>query len=98
MGFFGKSFEEKVAEALDTLRGRNLGVDMLSATVDGKVVTLNGVAKTKEAKSRIMTEFNTMVETENTLNLIRVDAPKPVPTPVAATMPRVEAEPARLSS
>lgn len=93
MGLFGKSFEEKVAEALDTMRGKGLGVDMLNAKVDGKVVTLTGVAKTAEAKSRAMTEFNALVETENTMNLIRVDAPKPASTPTVAA-PKVEAAPA----
>ena len=83
MGLFGKSFEEKVAEALDTLRSRGLGIEMLSATIDGKVVTLTGVAKSAEAKSRVMTDFNAMVETENTLNQIRVDAPKVTPAPPA---------------
>lgn len=43
----------------------------LRATVEGKVVTLEGQADSLDAKGRIMAEFNRMVNTENTVNRIR---------------------------
>jgi LysM repeat protein len=68
MGIFGKSFEEKVNE--------------LRATVEGKIVTLEGQADSMETKGRIMTEFNKLVATENTVNRIRVQA-----APAATSIP-----------
>ena len=82
MGIFGKSFSQKVQEAVAALGGSIPGVRSLKATVDGKVVTLEGEADTMEAKGRVMTEFNKLVNTENTINRVRVkEAPatKPVP-------------------
>jgi len=85
MGIFGKSFDERVQEAVAALGGSIPGVRGLKASVAGKVVTLEGEAETMEAKGRVMTEFNQLIRTENTINRIRVkEAPaaKPVPIPV----------------
>jgi LysM repeat protein len=87
MGIFGKSFSQKVQEAVTALGGSVPGVRGLKATVDGKVVTLEGEADTMDTKGRVMTEFNKIVNTENTINRLRVkEAPaaKPVPPPSAA--------------
>ena len=84
MGIFGKSFDERVQEAVAALGGSIPGVRGLKASVAGKVVTLEGEAETMEAKGRVMTEFNQLIRTENTINRIRVkEAPaaKPVPSP-----------------
>ncbi len=75
MGLFGKSFEEKVQEAVEAVRGRT-GVEDLRATVDGKVVTLHGAATSMERKSQVMDEFLSLIEPENTFNLIRVESPE----------------------
>jgi LysM repeat protein len=89
MGIFGKSFDQKVREAVTALGGSVPGVRDLRATVDGKVVTLEGEVDTMEAKGRVMTEFNKLVATENTINRIRVkEAPaakpsSPLPAPKA---------------
>ncbi|MGB7295769.1 MAG: LysM peptidoglycan-binding domain-containing protein [Candidatus Aminicenantales bacterium] len=86
MGIFGKSFGRKIQEAVVALSGSVPGVRDLRATVDGKVVTLEGEADTMEAKVRVMTEFNRMITTENTVNRIRVkEAPaaRPAPPPQA---------------
>ena len=72
MGLFGKSFDQKVKEAVAAIGGSIPGVRDLRATVDGKVVTLEGEADTMEAKGRVMTEFNKLVSTENTINRLRV--------------------------
>ena len=67
---FGKSFDEQVQAAVADLA--HLGVRNLAAKVDGKVVTLTGEAPDVATKARVMHEFNTKVETENTLNMIRI--------------------------
>jgi len=80
MGLFGKSFEEKVEDALTTIRGMGLGIKTLLADIDGKVVTLKGNVESRDDKFKIMKEFNSLVETENTLNLIKVvEAAEPAP-------------------
>ncbi len=90
MGLFGKSFEEKVNEALREIEGLGLGVASLSANVDGKVVTLAGVAPDMEAKTRVMAEFNSRIDADNVLNTIRVTA-APAKAAAPAVAP-VEAE------
>jgi len=85
MGLFGKSFEEEVEEALQTIQGMGFDAWDLAARVDDKNVTLTGNARSIEMKTLIMMEFNKLVETENTLNMIRVaekvhKKPEPEPT------------------
>ena len=87
MGLFGKSLEEKSAEAVKGLRGSIPGLKSLDAVVDGKTVTLTGEADSIEAKGKAMAEFNKLVETENTFNKIKVfQAPAAAPVPAAAAV------------
>jgi len=80
MGIFGKSFNEKVQDAVTVLGKSGLGVHDLRATVDGKIVTLEGQADSLDVKNQIMAEFNKLVSTENTLNRIRVQEPQSAPS------------------
>ncbi len=87
MGFFDKftkSFEDEVEETMEKIRGMGLGVTGLSASVDGKVVTIKGSAPDMEAKAKVMQFFNEMVDTENTFNMISIPAPEPKPEPEVA--------------
>ena len=79
MGLFGKSFEEKVNEAMDTVRNK-FPQAQVAAAVQDKVVTLRGTAPDMATKTAIMTVFNSLVDSENTINQIDT----PAPTPVAA--------------
>ena len=84
MGLFGKSFDEKIQDAVAILNKSDLGVRDLRATLDGKVVTLEGQAVSMDAKGRVMLEFNKMVATENTVNKIQIQgagAAQPLPGP-----------------
>jgi LysM repeat protein len=90
MGLFGKSFEEKVDEAIGGLRSKFPQVRGLAAQVDGKIVTLQGEAPSMEVKTAVMQAFNALVETDNTINTIRVAAavaPPPGPRPPAEAPP-----------
>lgn len=87
---FGKSLEDSVKAALDTLRNQFPQAN-LSATTSGKVVTLAGEAPDLPTKTRIMEAFNAMVETENTVNRIALRARPAAP---AAPAPAPAAEPA----
>ncbi len=81
MGLFGKSFEEKVKEAVAKVGGMGLGVRNLGAKIEGKVVTLTGDVPRREVSVQVMENFDKLVKTDNTLNAMRVDAPKPAPAP-----------------
>jgi LysM repeat protein len=87
---FGKSFSAQVQDAVGKISASGLDVRGLRADVDGKVVTLRGHAKDLAVKTRVMEEFNKLVDTDNTLNLIEVDE-KPAPPPEPVEQP-VEAE------
>jgi nucleoid-associated protein YgaU len=91
MGLFGKSFEDKVAEAIGSLRAQFPAVSALSAKINGKVVTLEGEAPSLEVKTQIMAAFNGLVETENTINTIRIKAVAPAP---GGMLPMPEVAPA----
>lgn len=87
MGIFGKSFSEKVQEAVDIINRSGIGVENLRARIEGKVVTLEGLADSLEAKGRAMLEFNKLVKTENTINRIQVKAEAKAPAPPGQAAP-----------
>jgi len=91
MGLFGKSFEEKVDEAISGLRAKFPTVRGLAASVSGKTVALAGEAPSMVVKGAVMGAFNALVETDNTINTIRVKAAAPAPPPGPA--PKAEAVP-----
>jgi nucleoid-associated protein YgaU len=88
MGLFGKSLEDKAAEAVKSLRGSIKGLKSLDAVVEGKTVTLTGEAESIEAKGKAMAEFNKLVATENTLNKIKLAV---APAAAAASAPAAAA-------
>jgi len=92
MGLFGKSLEEKTAEAVKSLRGTIPGLKSLDAVVEGKTVTLTGEAADLAGKGKAMAEFNKLVETENTINKISVaKAPDAVAAAPAPAVPAAAA-------
>lgn len=96
MGFFDrftKSFDDEVSEAIEKIRGMGLGIKGLTASVDGKVVTIKGSAPNMEAKAKAMQLFNEMVDSENTFNMIDIPAPEPKPEPEPAPEPAAEEPP-----
>jgi LysM repeat protein len=88
MGLFGKSFEEKVKDAVAKVSGMGLGVRNLGAKVDGKTVTLSGDAPSRDITVKVMQQFDQLVKTDNTVNAMRVDAPKPAPAPAPPPPPK----------
>jgi len=87
MDMFGKSFEDKVQEAIDTVGVTTPGIKNLNAEVRGKVVTLKGEAESREAANLAMQKFDQAVKTDNIVNAIEVakpPEPAPVPEPVSA--------------
>jgi nucleoid-associated protein YgaU len=92
MGLFGKSFAEKVQDAVAAVNGKNLGVKNLHAVVDGKVVMLEGEAPNLDVKGLVVREFNTLVNTENTINKIKIPMPEPAVPHAPPVPPVAEAE------
>jgi nucleoid-associated protein YgaU len=84
MGLFGKSFEEKVNEAIAEIGAKVPGVKNVSAQVDGKIVTLSGTAISRDVRSRFVQAFIAQVEPENTVTRIVVDTPQTAQPDAAA--------------
>jgi LysM repeat protein len=91
VGIFVKSFSEKVQDAVAAINKSGIGIHDLKATIYGTIVTLEGLADSMGVKGQVMTEFNRMVNTENTFNGIRIKEPQAVPpVPPPATAATVE--------
>lgn len=86
---FGKSFDDKVNEAITQMKAMNLGVKHLGAQVSGKVVTLTGEAPSREIATMAMQKLDEMVSPDNIINSIKIDKPAPAPAPE----PEAEPEP-----
>ena len=87
MGLFGKSFDEKVQEAINDVGATTPGVSGLHAEVRGKVITLKGKADSRQAANLVMSKIDQAVKADNIVNAIEVKkAPVPdaAPAPVAA--------------
>jgi len=82
---FGKSFDEKVNEAITEMKAMNLGVRDLGAQVQDKVVTLTGAAPSREIATMAMQKLDEMVSPDNIINTIKVDKPAPEPLVEAET-------------
>jgi hypothetical protein len=90
----GEPFELSVQRAVETILEMGLALKHLSAQVEGRVVTLSGVVGCQETNLRVIHEFNELIETEETINDIRVDEVGPVdvdPASPTDKMKRAEA-------
>lgn len=87
---FGKSFEDKVSEAITSIKAMNLGVRGLGAQVRGKVVTLTGEAPSREIATQAMQKLDELVSPDNIINSIKVDKPAPAPEPLVEPTPESE--------
>ena len=84
---FGKSFEDQVQKAINTVGATTPGVSGLHAEVHGKVITLQGKADSREAANLAMQKIDQAVKADNIVNAIEVEKapePEPVPEPVSA--------------
>jgi len=80
MGLFGKSFDEKVQDAINSIGATTPGVSDLHADVRGKVITLKGNADSREAANAVMQKIDQTVKADNIVNAIEVaKAPEPAP-------------------
>ncbi len=87
---FGKSFEDKVNEAITQIKAMNLGVRHLGAQVRGKVVTLTGEAPSRAIATMAMQKLDELVSPDNIINSIKVDKPAPEPDVLVEVEAEVE--------
>ena len=78
MGLFGKSFDEKVADAVRGAANTTPGVSNVSFELRGKVITLRGKADSREAANLVMSKVDQSVKADNIVNAIEV-VKKPAP-------------------
>ena len=86
MGLFGKSIEDKVQSALESVRGRFPNAQINAQVHKDDTVTLTGRAPDLDTKTQIMVAFNAAVETKNTLNQIAVEQPASRPAGAAVSL------------
>jgi len=89
---FGKSFDDKVAEAITEMKAMNLGVRNLGAQVRDKTVTLTGEAPSREVADMAMQKLDEIVSPDNIVNTIKIDKPAPPPEPEAEAVPEPPTE------
>jgi nucleoid-associated protein YgaU len=85
-GMFGKNFDQQVQDAMNEIGATTPGVSGLEAEVRGKVVTLKGTAKSREAANLVMQKLDQVVKAENIVNAIEIEK-KAEPEPVAEAAP-----------
>ena len=79
---FGKKFDDQVAEAIADVGATTPGISGLNADVRGKVITLKGMADSREAANLAMQKIDQVVKADNIINAIEVKkAPEPEPAP-----------------
>jgi hypothetical protein len=80
-----EQFELGVQRAVDTILEMGLELKHLSAQVEGRVVILSGIAGCQQTRLRVVHEFNELINTEETIDNIRVDENVPVVDPLSST-------------
>jgi hypothetical protein len=66
----------RMRRAVRQIERMNLGVENLTATIEGKFITLRGVAPSRDVAARVMEHFKRMVGADNILNNIKIADPQ----------------------
>jgi hypothetical protein len=69
---FMRAFNRKVQAAIRRIDRMNLGVENLSARIEGRFIRLSGVAPSREVATRVIDLFRQFAEAENILDAINV--------------------------
>ena len=72
---FMRAFNRKVQAAIRRIDQMELGVENLSARIEGRFIRLSGVAPSREVASRVIELFRQFAEAENILDAIRIAKP-----------------------
>jgi hypothetical protein len=74
---FMTAFNRRVERAIRRIERMDLGVENLSARIEGRFITLSGVAPDREVSARVIELFKQYVGFDNILNAINVIEPAP---------------------
>jgi hypothetical protein len=69
---FMAAVQIRMTRAVRQIERMNLGVENFTATLEGKFITLRGVAPSREVATRVMEHFKRMVGADNILNNIKI--------------------------
>jgi hypothetical protein len=70
-----RAFNRKVQSAIRRIDQMDLGVEDLSARIEGRFIRLSGVAPSREVATRVIELFRQFAEADNILDAIRVAKP-----------------------
>jgi hypothetical protein len=74
---FMSAVNRRVELAIARIENMDLGVQDLTARIEGRFIKLSGVAPSREVASRVIELFSQYVEFENILNAIQIAEPSP---------------------
>lgn len=69
---FMAAVQLRMRSAVRQIERMNLGVENLTATIEGKFITLRGVAPSRDVAIRVMEHFKRLVGADNILNNIKI--------------------------
>jgi hypothetical protein len=72
---FMAAVQVRMRQAVRQIERMNLGVENLTASIEGKFITLRGVAPSRDVAARVMEHFKRMVGADNVLNNIKIAEP-----------------------
>jgi hypothetical protein len=72
---FMRAFNRKLESAIRRIERMNLGVEDLSARIEGRFIRLSGVAPSREVATRVIELFRQFAEVDNILDAIKVMEP-----------------------
>jgi len=72
---FMAAVQVRMRQAVRQIERMNLGVENLTASMEGKFITLRGVAPSRDVAARVMMHFKRMVGADNVLNNIKIAKP-----------------------
>jgi hypothetical protein len=72
---FMRAFNIRMRMAIRYMNRTDLGVENLSARIEGRFIRLSGVAQSREAAARAVDLFKQLVEVDNILDAIRIAEP-----------------------
>ncbi len=72
---FMAAVQVRMRQAVRQIERMNLGVENLTASMEGKFITLRGVAPSRDVAARVMEHFKRMVGADNVLNNIKISEP-----------------------
>lgn len=72
---FMAAVQERMKQAVRQIERMNLGVENLTANIEGKFITLRGVAPSRDVAARVIEHFKRMMGADNILDKLKIADP-----------------------